>query len=86
MGLWVDAEQVLQARPGEGAPGGPTHGASVHRDLRVGAASSTHPQHSWSSVGTCHCELLFLLTAGGLCGHVLGAWTLIIFEGENDRV
>lgn len=81
VGLRVDAEQVLQARPGERAPGGPTHSAAVHGALCMGAARSADPQHPWSSVGACHWELLLLLTAGGLCSHVLGAWTLVIFDG-----
>lgn len=86
VGLRVDAEQVLQACPGERAPGGAAHGAAIHGALCVGTASSAYAQHAWSSVGAGHRELLLLLTAGGLCSHVLGAWTLVILEGGREGV
>lgn len=85
VGLRVDAEQVLQARPGERAPGGATHGAAIHGALRVGAAPCAYPQHARSAVGAGHRELLLLLTAGGLCRHVLAARTLVVYEGERSE-
>lgn len=78
VGLRVNAEQVLQTGPGEGAPGGAAHGAAVHGVLRVDAVASPHPQHPSSTVGAGEGELLLLLTAGGLRHHVFRTLTLVI--------
>lgn len=78
VGLRVDAEQVLQTGPGEGAPGGAAHGAAVHRVLRVDAVPSAHPQHPSSAVGAGEGELLLLLAAGGLRHHVFRTLTLVV--------
>lgn len=83
VGFWVDAEQVLQAGPSERAPRGTAHGTAVHGALCLAPTSSANPEHPWSAVGTCCRELLLLLAAGGLCNHVLGAWTLIVLDRKN---
>lgn len=86
VGLGVDAEQILQTRPGEGTAGGSAHGTAIHGALSLGTTSSSNPQDSWRSVGTCHWEFLLLFTAGGLCSHFLGAGAFVIFTGKRSQV